>query len=77
MQSHYVINVSKLNPEARWGRYNHLFATAEHSCVTREAMQRAYEEIRARFPEPEFHVEVTYWSAQGRTIAQPTQEHTV
>lgn len=79
VQCHYEINVSKRvvdgdpvgPPPFPRQRYVHLFATAERSCVSEQAMQDVYREIAARFPWPQYHVEVTQIECSGRKIAAP------
>jgi hypothetical protein len=74
-QSHYEINVSKLRRApggASTGRYEHLFATAERSAVTRERALELLDSLEARFPAPEYHVSVTHWECVGHIVKEDT-----
>lgn len=56
----FRVNVSRLQKSALGADlyYAHLFATADHSCVSQRDAQAAYDEIKARFPEPAFKVDI-------------------
>lgn len=61
MESHFEINVS--TPKG-----GHLFATAPRSCTDIWKFAKVYDEIKKRFPEPEFQVSVTHWEGRGCRI---------
>lgn len=66
-QSHYEINVSRLEKRGQAEGFTHFFATAERSVVTDNDLQRILPAIRAAFPEPLYKVDVTYWKTEGTT----------
>lgn len=72
MQSYYEINVAQLDPPApdgqAYGYYRHLFATAERSATTRAQAVRVYDELRARFPAPEFVVTISRHECTDTTV---------
>lgn len=72
MQSYYEINVSKCdNPVGRGStpaRYRHFFATAPRSIIDRGTLRTVLDEIKAKFPEPEYQVSATYMECVGHSV---------
>ena len=72
-QSHYEINVSKAvkNINGTWiesfGRiqYKHLFATAPRSCVDSGSAKKVLDEIKLKFPAPEYSVMMSHYDIVG------------
>lgn len=67
MVSHFRINVAKnLQPEAEMPRWQHLFATAEHSLRDKEPAWAMLTLMQEKFPESEgYKVDMTYWECRG------------
>lgn len=66
---YYEINVAQQTPSALGAPgYQHFFATHERSCVSERDARRVYQEIKARFPAPEFDVTVTCWELRGKGV---------
>ena len=63
--SYYTVNVARRVDN---NRYEHFFATAEHSCVSERQATEVLNALRAAFAEPEFKVECTYWQCVGSTF---------
>lgn len=60
---YYEINVSKKDEKLGWDgqpSYRHLFATHERSCTNIWETKRVLAEISARFPAPEFKINIMY-----------------
>jgi hypothetical protein len=73
VQNHYEINVSKGEPTVGGAlRYIHLFATAERSCVGQYQLEKVYAEIKARFPSPEYRVDVSEVRCTGHHVDPTT-----
>lgn len=66
MQSYYEVNVSKKNTHD--GRYSHFFATAPRSITDRIRLRAVLDEIKAKFPEPEFVVSATFVECIGYSV---------
>lgn len=66
---HYEINVSKLTLDAMRPNaspsYKHLFATAPRSCPDKWECRKVYDELKARFPEPEFQIKIIFYENSG------------
>lgn len=65
VQNHFEINVSMLHPD---GYRKHLFATDERSCVNKEAAIKVYKEIKSRFKEPIYQVDVCQIHCHGEYL---------
>jgi hypothetical protein len=57
MESHFEINVA-LNGY-------HFFATAPRSARYEQDAKKIFDELKARFPEPEYTFTVTHWKGAG------------
>lgn len=71
VQNHYEINVARArrnNKGELTQNYMHLFATDIRSCVYMCQTVIALTEIKNRFPEPEFKVELTKVECSGRGL---------
>ena len=65
----YVINVAKrvsIKPE----RYEHFFATSDHSLENKRQAQAAYDALVASFPTPNYIITVTQWEKVGKSCTQ-------
>lgn len=62
---HYEANVSR---KTAGGKYLHFFGTHERSMVSRREAVEVAKELRARFPEPEFKVEVSGVTQYSQTV---------
>lgn len=76
-ESHYTINVAKHNPlflpdrYKRGPEYQHLFRV---DVVSTYPAQLAYNEIKAKFQEPEYKVDVTDWRCTGHKVTDAFEE---
>lgn len=72
MQSYYEVNVGKcINLTGRGtapARYKHLFATAPRSITSEADLRIVLDEIKAKFPEPEYQVSANYVEVVGHII---------
>lgn len=72
-ESHFEVNVAKATG-TRWDSHKGSVATFTHHFKAdvgtdqQRAVARA-QDIAARFPAPEFKVELTYWESRGHDIA--------
>lgn len=61
----YRINVAKFQQSYGENRYIYLFHTTLDSISSAE---KAYNEIKAKFPNPEYSVTLTVWEKSGREV---------
>lgn len=61
----YRINVAKIQQSYGESRYIYLFHTTLDGIYAAKA---AYNEIRAKFPNPEYSVTLTVWEKSGREV---------
>ena len=61
----YRINVAKIQQSYGESRYIYLFHTTMDDVY---AAERAYNEIKAKFPVPEYSVTLTVWEKSGREV---------
>lgn len=61
----YRINVAKFQQNCGESRYIYLFHTTLDSIYTAKA---AYNEIKAKFPNPEYSVTLTVWVKSGQEV---------
>ena len=61
----YRINVAKIQQSYGESRYIYLFHTTMDSISSAE---KAYNEIKAKFPNPEYSVTLTVWEKCGREV---------
>lgn len=61
----YRINVAKFQQNCGESRYIYLFHTTMDSISSAE---RAYNEIKAKFPNPEYSVTLTVWVKSGQEV---------
>lgn len=61
----YRINVAKIQQSYGESRYIYLFHTTMDSI---SAAERAYNEIKAKFPNPEYSVTLTVWVKSGQEV---------
>ena len=61
----YRINVAKLEQYQGQMRYVYVFCTKQLGMYS---AKRAYDEIKAKFPEPEYQVTLEVWEYGGREI---------
>ena len=61
----YRINVAKFQQNCGESRYIYLFHTTMDSISSAE---KAYNEIKAKFPNPEYSVTLTVWEKSGREV---------
>lgn len=61
----YRINVSKYQQNCGEGRYIYLFHTTMDSI---SGAEKAYNEIKAKFPNPEYSVTLTVWVKSGQEV---------
>ena len=67
MTSHFRINVAKAYVgDGHAPRWEHLFATAEHSLRDKVPAYKMLDLMRVKFPESEgYKVDMTYWECRG------------
>jgi len=68
---YWEINVSKRMSS---GKYKHLFATHERSCLNYSDFQHVFLEIKTKFPEPEYRVEATKFEVVGEPLEMESLE---
>ena len=61
----YRINVAKLEEHQGKKRYIYVFCTKQLGMYS---AKRAYDEIKAKFPEPEYQVTLEQWQYTGQEI---------
>lgn len=61
----YRINVAKLEEHQGQMKYVYVFCTKQLGMYS---AKRAYDEIKAKFPEPEYQVTLEVWEYTGREI---------
>ena len=61
----YRINVAKFQQNCGESRYIYLFHTTMDSISSAE---KAYNEIKAKFPNPEYSVTLTVWVKSGQEV---------
>ena len=61
----YRINVAKYQQNCGESRYIYLFHTTMDSISSAE---KAYNEIKAKFPNPEYSVTLTVWVKSGQEV---------
>lgn len=61
----YRINVAKFQQNCGESRYIYLFHTTIDGISSAE---RAYKEIKAKFPNPEYSVTLTVWVKSGQEV---------
>ena len=61
----YRINVAKIQQSYGESRYIYLFHTTMDSI---SGAEKAYNEIKAKFPNPEYSVTLTVWEKGGREV---------
>ena len=61
----YRINVAKIQQSYGESRYIYLFHTTLDSI---SGAEKAYNEIKAKFPNPEYSVTLTVWEKSGREV---------
>lgn len=61
----YRINVAKFQQSYGESRYTYLFHTTMDSV---SAAEKAYNEIKAKFPNPEYSVTLTVWVKSGQEV---------
>ena len=61
----YRINVAKIQQSYGESRYIYLFHTTLDSISSAE---KAYNEIKAKFPNPEYSVTLTVWVKSGQEV---------
>lgn len=61
----YRINVAKLEEHQGKMKYVYVFCTKQLGMYS---AKRAYDEIKAKFPEPEYQVTLEVWEYSGREI---------
>lgn len=61
----YRINVAKFQQNYGENRYIYLFHTTMDSL---SGAEKAYNEIKAKFPNPEYSVTLTVWEKSGREV---------
>lgn len=61
----YRINVAKLEKYQGKMRYVYVFCTKQLGMYS---AKRAYDEIKAKFPEPEYQVTLEVWEYSGKEI---------
>lgn len=61
----YRINVAKIQQNYGESRYIYLFHTTTDSI---SGAERAYNEIKAKFPNPEYSVTLTVWVKSGQEV---------
>ena len=61
----YRINVAKFQQNCGESRYIYLFHTTTDSI---SGAERAYNEIKAKFPNPEYSVTLTVWVKSGQEV---------
>jgi hypothetical protein len=61
----YRINVAKFQQSYGENRYIYLFHTTMDSL---SGAEKAYNEIKAKFPNPEYSVTLTVWEKSGREV---------
>ena len=61
----YRINVAKFQQSYGESRYIYLFHTTMDSI---SGAEKAYNEIKAKFPNPEYSVTLTVWEKSGREV---------
>lgn len=61
----YRINVAKIQQSYGESRYIYLFHTTTDSI---SGAERAYNEIKAKFPNPEYSVTLTVWVKSGQEV---------
>ena len=61
----YRINVAKIQQSYGESRYIYLFHTTMDSL---SGAEKAYNEIKAKFPNPEYSVTLTVWEKSGREV---------
>lgn len=65
-ESHYNINVAKLNvPNPKIGTYHHFF---DVDCVQKNEAMRVFKSLREQYPLPEYNISVTYWNCSGKQL---------
>jgi hypothetical protein len=71
LQSHYRINIAKLDGGYRTGggqqvdTYKHHFAI---DIIHKDKAKEVFAEITKSYPEPDYNISVTYWDIGGREI---------
>ena len=61
----YRINVAKLEQHQGQMKYVYVFCTKQLGMYS---AKRAYDEIKAKFPEPEYQVTLEVWEYSGREV---------
>ena len=61
----YRINVAKLEQHQGQTKYVYVFCTKQLGMYS---AKRAYDEIKAKFPEPEYQVTLEVWEYSGREV---------
>ena len=61
----YRINVAKLEQHQGQMKYVYVFCTKQPGMYS---AKRAYDEIKAKFPEPEYQVTLEVWEYSGREV---------
>ena len=61
----YRINVAKLEEHQGKMRYIYVFCTKQLGMYN---AKRAYDEIKAKFPEPEYQVTLELWQYSGQEV---------
>lgn len=61
----YRINVAKLEEHQGQMKYVYVFCTKQLGMYS---AKRAYDEIKAKFPEPEYQVTLEVWEYSGREV---------
>lgn len=61
----YRINVAKLEKHQGQMKYVYVFCTKQLGMYS---AKRAYDEIKAKFPEPEYQVTLEVWEYSGREV---------
>lgn len=61
----YRINVAKLEKRQGQMKYVYVFCTKQLGMYS---AKRAYDEIKAKFPEPEYQVTLEVWEYSGREV---------
>jgi hypothetical protein len=69
LQSHYRINIAKLDGGYRTGggqqvdTYKHYFAT---DITSEDKAKEVFADLKKKYPEPEYNITVSYWDIGGR-----------
>lgn len=68
-ESHTTINVAKLGAERARARfsagYEHFFRVQINSHPEFPEVVNVLRELMAKFPEPQYQIDVTYWECRG------------